>query len=409
MKERKMVALVDTYASRSQSYLRTLCSVKPNRRTGSSGNRAATDFFADTVRPFGYEIDAAPFDCLDYVRGECALTHDAEAFEVHISPYSLGCDVLAELVTVSAPEELESINCEGKTLLMQGEICSEQLMPKNFVFYNPEHHQRIIALLEDRRPAAIITATEKKPEQVGALYPFPLIVDGDFDIPSVYCRDSVGEDLAGMQGEVFQLRIDARRIPSSATNVIARLNQEADDKVVITAHIDAYEDSPGASDNASGTVVLLLLAEMLSDARGNHCVEIVALNGEDHYSAGGQMDYLKRYGSEFGSTLLAINIDDVGFRKGRSAYSFYGCSREVQRTAEAVFQGFDGLVQGEQWFNGDHMIFVQSGVPSLAFTSENMAELMMTVTHTSLDTPELIDHRKLVEVSRVLESLIRSM
>jgi hypothetical protein len=31
------------------------------------------------------------------------------------------------------------------------------------------------------------------------------------------------------------------------------------------------------------------------------------------------------------------------------------------------------------------------------------------VTHTSLDTPELIDHRKLVEVSRVLESLIRSM
>lgn len=399
----------DDYASKSQLYLGTLCGVQANRRTGSSGNREATDFFADTVRRFGYEIDATPFDCLDHVRGDCALTRGEAAFDVHISPYSLGCDVLAEVVTVSTLEELESTNCEGKILLMKGAICSEQLMPKNFVFYNPEHHQRIIALLEHRKPAAMVTATEKKPEEVGALHPFPLIVDGDFDIPSVYCRDSVGEVLAGMQGEVFRLSIEAQRIPSSATNVIARLNQGADHKVVITAHIDAYEDSPGASDNASGTVVLLLLAEMLSDVRGSHCIEIVALNGEDHYSAGGQMDYLKRYGSEFGSTLLAINIDDVGFRKGRSAYSFYGCSREVQCTAEAVFQGFDGLVQGEQWFNGDHMIFVQSGVPSLAFTSENMAELMMTVTHTSLDTPELIDHRKLVELSHAMHSLMRSI
>ena len=36
-------------------------------------------------------------------------------------------------------------------------------------------------------------------------------------------------------------------------NVIARLNPQADKKVVFSAHIDAYEDTPGASDNASGT------------------------------------------------------------------------------------------------------------------------------------------------------------
>jgi aminopeptidase YwaD len=400
---------VDDYVTRSHLYLTTLCSVKPNRRTGSSGNRQATRFFADTIRPYGYQIDATPFECLDYISRGAELTHNEEAFEVHVSPYSLGCNVVAELISVSAIEQLESTNCEGKILLMRGAISSEQLMPKSFVFYNPEHHQKIIALLERWAPAGIITATERKPERVGALYPFPLIVDGDVDIPSVFCRDTVGDVLAGMQGESLRLRIDASRLPSSASNVVAKLNSNASRKIVITAHIDAYEDSPGASDNASGTVVLLLCAEMLSDYRGEHCIEIVALNGEDHYSAGGQMDYLKRYAGEFPRILLAVNVDGVGYTDGKSSYSLYECSPQLEKRAEDVFRRFDGLARGAQWFSGDHMIFVQSGVPSVAFTAECMPALMRTVTHTSSDTPDIIDCHKLVEVAESLDALVRSL
>lgn len=400
---------LDDYASKAESYLKTLCSVKPNRRTGSSGNREATNFFASVIRPYGYEVEVVPFECLDHICNGAVLTREKEAFEVYASPYTLECDVLAELITVSTIEELESTDCEGKILLMKGAICSEQLMPKNFVFYNPEHHQKIIALLESHHPAAIITATERKPEQVGALDPFPLIVDGDFDIPNVCCRDTVGDVLAAIPRGLFRLKIDARRLPSSAANIIARLNRGASGKIVITAHIDAYEDAPGASDDASGIVVLLLLAEMLSDYRGDYSIEITAFNGEDHYSAGGQMDYLKQYGSEFPGTSLAVNIDDVGYKHGRSAYSFYECPPQLELKAEGVFRRFDGLVRGEPWFNGDHMIFGQNKVPSVAFTSECMAELMRTVTHTSADTPEIIDCHKLAEVAESLNALVRSL
>jgi aminopeptidase YwaD len=282
-------------------------------------------------------------------------------------------------------------------------------MPKNFVFYNPDHHQRTIALLESRKPAAIIATTESKPEQLGALYPFPLMVDGDFDIPSVYCRDVVGDVLEAMQGHVLRLSVDASRLPSSATSVVARLNGDASGKIVITAHIDAYEDSPGASDNASGTVVPLLCAEMLSEYRGDHCIEIVALNGEDHYSAGGQMDYLNRYGGEFSSVILAVNVDDVGYKHGGAAYSFYGCSTQLEKKAEAVFRRFEGLVRGDQWFSGDHMIFAQHLVPSVALTAEHMPELMRTVRHTALDTPDIVDCHRLVEVAESLSVLARSL
>jgi aminopeptidase YwaD len=407
MKEQPMNE--DDYLLKARTYLRRLCEVKPNRRTGSPGNRQATDFFVRTMHSYGYAVDATPFECLDYVCAGSSLVHGEEEFQVHTSPHSLGCDVRAEVVAVSTIEELEDVDCEDKLLLMRGALCAEQLMPKGFVFYNPQRHQRIIALLEGQNPAAIITATGRKPQQVGALYPFPLIVDGDFCVPSVYCRGSLGDALAGMQGSTLHLRIDAGRIPSQASNVIAQLHGEADTKIVITAHIDAYQNSPGASDNASGVVVLLLLAEMLANYEGDRCIEIAALNGEDHYSAGGQMDYLARYGGEFDRILLAVNVDDVGFVEGGSAYSFYECPRQLQARVENVFQCLDGLVPGDPWFSGDHMLFVQSGVPSLAFTAECMRQLMRTVTHTAADTPEIVDCHKLVVLARALASLIRSL
>ncbi len=55
------------------------------------------------------------------------------------------------------------------------------------------------------------------------------------------------------------------------------------------------------------------------------------------------------------------------------------------------------------------MIFVQNRVPSVAFTSECMPELMRTVTHTPSDTPDIIDCSKLVEPADSLNVLVRSL
>jgi aminopeptidase YwaD len=393
-------------SEKARDYLTFLCSVKPNRRTGSQGNRDATEWFARIVDDLGYEVDASPFSCLDYVAGESSLISGNSTFEIYIGPYSMPCDTKAELVTVTTAAELENCTCDGKILLMKNDICGEQLMPKNFVFYNPDHHKRIYSLLEDKCPAGIITATAKLPDLVGALYPFPLIVDGDFDIPNVFCTDAVGETISEKTEETFSLKIDAERIPTTASNVIARLNSDRRKKIVITAHIDAYENSPGASDNASGTVVLLLLAEMLKIYGGDSAIEIVAINGEDHYSVAGEMDYLKRYGNALEKVSLSINIDDVGCRVGRCAYSFYDCAPEIVQKTNNVFGRFTGMVKGEPWFNGDHMMFVQKGIPSIALTSENLTELMATITHTSRDTPHIVDERKLVEVAGALKQLI---
>jgi aminopeptidase YwaD len=321
----------------------------------------------------------------------------------------LGCDVAADLAVVSSVDGLAAVLCAGKILLMLGDICAEALMPKNFPFYNPEHHQRIYSLLEEKRPAAILTATMKRPDQVGALDPFPMIADGDFDIPSAYCSHTAGEALAEKAGSHFRCLIASRRIPSRAANVIARKHPRAEKKIVVTAHIDAYEDTPGATDNASGTAVLLVLAEMLSDYAGDRGIEMAAFNGEDHYSAGGQKDYLARYGGGLSSVVMGINVDGVGYMEGKSAYSFYECSPDLEQIAASSFKEYPGLIRGEPWYSGDHMIFLQAGLPCLAFTSEKAFDLLQSVTHTHLDTPDIVDPVKIVEVASALNDLIRSI
>jgi aminopeptidase YwaD len=398
-----------TDTQKAEAYIHTLCGISPHRRTGSRGNRAATDFFARTTAPWGYTLDTTPFAALDYSYERAALHFHGTAYECFISPYSLPCDVIRPLITVSTISELESCQCENSILLMKGKLCAEQLMPRNFVFYNPDHHKKIYALLDQKRPAAIITATARNLDMVGNFYPFPLFEDGDFDIPSVYCKDTVGEELAEKTGAVIHLMIEAQRTPTSACNVIASKNQGAKKKVAICAHIDARDTTPGASDNASGTAVLLLLAERLRDYTGPFGIEIIAFNGEDHYSAGGQMDYLRRFGNDLGNLRIAVNIDDVGYKTGSTSYSFYACPKALEQSARRSFKEFTDLIAGEQWVQGDHMLFAQAGIPALAFTSEKSRELMATITHTAADTPDIIDCGKLVQAAAALNLFIRGL
>jgi aminopeptidase YwaD len=398
---------IEDRIEKARKYLNKLCSVNPNRRLGSDGNREATAFFADLVKNYGYQIDTYQFDCMDYKVEDFSLKHKKEKFEIYYSPYSLGCDIAANLVQVTTIQELEEVNCFGKILLMKGKLCREQLMPKNFVFYNPSHHKKIISLLEAKLPAGIITASRKNPDQVGAIYPYPLIFDGDFNVPSVYCSVEEGNRISEKEGECFSLKIDAQRIPSKGNNVILRKNLESKKKIVVCAHIDAYLDSPGASDNASGVTVLLILAEMLKDIKGKMGIEIIAFNGEDHYSVAGQMDYIKRYGDEIKNIELAINIDDVGFHEGGTGFSYYKFPEKKQSKVNRVLDHYPNINESFRWFQGDHMIFAQKGVPTIAVTSELAHKLMVTITHTEKDTPDKIDPGKLVVLAKALSDIVK--
>jgi aminopeptidase YwaD len=389
----------------THTYLHTLCRTIPTRRLGTQGNQDATVFFKEQVENFGFLTESQSFECIDDKHGMIELSSGASTFEAFISPFTLGCDICADLVCAATVAELEHIRIEGKILLLHGEIAREQLMPKGFVFYNPEEHQHIYRLLEQKHPAAVITATSKNPEAVGAIYPFPMIEDGDFDIPTAFMKETEGEKLLAFNGKEVTLKMDAERVPSNGENITA-LKGGNEKKIVLCAHIDTKEKTPGALDNASGVIILLLLAELLADYDGKIGVELVALNGEEYYNTPGQVEYLKRYNGDFSSIVIAINMDDIGYFKGRTSYSFYGVPDEIAGKVRDVYADKGDFFEGPPWYQSDHGIFMASGVPAMAITEESVVELMAEITHTEKDTPEIIDPGKLVENTQALVEII---
>ena len=395
--------------AKAKHYLKRLCKNITDRRVGSQGNQAATDFFGETISFFNFSVETPSFECMDWEEQGANLVVNGENYQVFPSPYSLGGKFTAPLLTLSTVEELAATKAADSIFLLRGELTKEQLMPKNFPFYNSEHHQRIIQLLETKNPQAIITATARDLEMVGAAYPFPMFEDGDFDIPSVYLTDVDGEKLAKHSGEEITLESETTRIPSAGKNVIARKGEGHSDRIVFTAHIDTRMGTPGASDNASGIVVLLLLAELLEDYSGGLGIEITAMNGEDYYSNAGEQLYIEQNKDRFGEILLAVNIDDVGYSKGRTAYTLYGVPDGLIEAVSKVFTNQDELVEGEAWYAGDHSLFIHNQVPALALTSEKMSELMQNITHTADDVPEILDRVKLVRVAFVLRDLVHEL
>ncbi len=391
---------------KTEGYLNKLCLEIPTRRVGSQGNRDATIYFKECVENFGFQTEVQPFNCIDMRQGNIQLRADGCEFDDFISPYTLSCNCTAELVGVSTVNELKSVQAKGKIILLYGEIAKEQLMPKNFVFYNPEEHQHIYRLLEEKQPVTVITATTRNPDAVGAIYPFPMIEDGDFDIPSAYMTAKEGKKLLVFSGKKVSLIMDAERIPSKSENIVARKGGHNKKKIVFCAHIDTKPGTPGALDNASGVSILLLLAELLANYDGELGVEIAALNGEEYYNAPGQVEYLNRYNGDFQSILLAVNLDDIGYYIDRSAYSLYGVPDGMAQSIRKVYSGRKGFFEGPQWYQSDHGIFIANGIPAMAITEERFTELLAEITHSEKDTPEIVDPLKLIENAEALADII---
>ncbi len=389
------------------AHLHKLCVEIPERVVGSSGNRTATDYVAGQLQQFGFAVTCDEFACMDWSHGDVRLTmDDGTEFPAQISPYALAADVRGTLVAASTLEELVALDANGTLLLLRDDLTREQLMPKNFTFYNPEHHQQLIALLEAKQPAAILAATDRDPGLAGGISPFPLIEDGDFDIPSCYMTDAEGEALAAHVGRRLHLLMEATRAPASGCNVIGRKGASVE-RMVFCAHVDAKENTPGALDNASGVIVVLLLAELLQDYQRNAGLELLVFNGEDYYSAPGEIDYVNKNQGRFEEVTLAVNMDGAGYREGPTAFSFYGCPPALEAGLRQAFAGQPGIEEGPAWYQSDHSVFIQQDRPAVALTSAVfLYEITVHITHTPKDRPELVAVEKLTALARALAEFI---
>lgn len=387
--------------------LESLCSVVPDRRPGSTGNDEATAFVAKVLRHAGWDLALQRFDCLDWSGEESVLTVDGSTIPATPSPYGLGVTGLGPLRVLSDPDDLMRDDLRGAIIVLTGALSAEPLAPKNHPFYRAPEHARFVRRLEDVAPLAVVGVTGRSPQVCGAVEPFPLIEDGDVTIPVANVLPAEAAPLLAADGRQATVEIRARRRLASACNVTA-LREPSTRRVTVIAHVDSKPGTPGAVDNASGVVVGLLLAELLAPGRYPRLpvgVELLFVNGEDHYAAPGEIAWLAEHGEALDAIELVVNVDGVGY-PGGSGYSTYNLSQEMADQIAEVFGAHDDLAPGAEWYQSDHAIFALQGRPAVAITAERLDEMLATVCHSPADTPERVDVDGLVSIATALETLV---
>ncbi|MDD4704035.1 MAG: M28 family peptidase [Bacteroidales bacterium] len=397
---------------KAKKHLQVLCDEIGERRVGTLQNRKATSYTNSELEEIGWLTESTELNVIDWKTNGASLTCNGKAFEVFSSHYSLGCSAKGELIAINSIAQLEKENLESKIVLLYGEIASQQIAPKNFPFWNPEEHQHIISLLEKGNPKALISATERDSATAGGVYPFPLFEDGDFNIPSVFMKDTEGEKLLACVGQEIELISQAERISETAYNVIAKNEKNNTKKrIVITAHIDTKIGTPGAIDNGTGVTVLLLLAELLKDYHSNYSVELVVFNGEDYYGAPGQVKFIEQNVDKFSNIYFNINIDGAGYNEGISCFSPFELPEFVQKKFNELISDTEEIVEGLPWYQGDHSLFIQQGVPAIAVSSQMFIENMncQEITHTPKDNLSIVNYERVAECAIYIAKLITSL
>jgi len=395
----------------AKMHLQALCIDISDRSVGSEGNRQATKYFNNELIKNSWDIEKTLLQVMDWKTSGATLLCGQTQYEVFSSPYSLGCSTQGNIVSITSINELENKELSDKIVFLHGEIAREQIMPKNFVFYNPEEHQRVISLLEKSGVKAIVCATGHNPNLAGGAYPFPMFEDGDFNIPSVFMKDIEGEKLYANREKLVTLESRAERIPETAYNLIGRKNGISQKRIVITAHIDAKKGTPGAIDNATGVTVLLLLAELLKDYNSKHTIELVPFNGEDYYAVSGQMKYIEQNQNRFSDVLLNINIDGAGYKDGESSFSLFELPDDIKNIVLKTIRNNPSLKEGLPWYQGDHSIFLQYGCPSIAVSSSWFIENMDTqdITHTPKDNLDIVNYNRVYEIALAIHEIIDNL
>lgn len=233
----------------------------------------------------------------------------------------------------------------------------------------------------------------------------------------------------------------ARGKDVSNIDVVLEAPKKDIDVIVVGAHYDSAQGTPGANDNASGTAAVLELARLLHDLKDSAAKRIrlvLFVNEERPYYGTPEMGSLNfaRLLHERGERVTAMySLETIGYfsdAPGSQKYprpfgavfadkgdfiSFVGMlnSRPLVQQTMRSFRSHTafptiggvspGFIPGIAW--SDHWSFAQYGFQAVMVT--DTAPFRYPHYHRPTDTPDKIDYEKLARVVKGMERVIRDL
>ena len=237
-----------------------------------------------------------------------------------------------------------------------------------------------------------------------------------FDIPVVFVSEGLLND-----GDDIKLNVDLKEKNGVGHNVIAYIDNMADQTVVIGAHYDhlgwgesggsLYRGEPaihnGADDNASGVALMLELAKEIKDQglKGNNYL-FIAFSGEE-LGLYGSKSFVQHATIDTSKINYMINFDMVGRldEENTMAVNGVGTTPLFKEKALGIQEGNIKVKTTESGMGpSDHASFYVAGKPVLHFYTGNNPDY-----HKPSDDPFLINYKGMTQIFDYTYALIADL
>ncbi len=404
----KSIDLEVDHNSQAHNILKGICSHFGARLAGCEKAIQAEEYTSLLFRSYGYDqVFFQPFSLDQWIRGQASLQIDSAGVFRPVPSlalaYTPSASVNGRIVDVGNGliEDYSGLNVSGRIVLIYLGLLPET--PPGV-----KNMSRACKLsFAIAQGAAGCIAINQEPGDL------PVTGSASFDgqmikIPALsisYDRGMKLKEQLKTQSCIARIVTENSIRPVTARNVVARLegSKFPDETIVVGAHLDSWDISPGALDNASGVASVLDIARLFKslNLQPARTIDFVLFMAEEqgHY---GSESYLEeaRHQNRLEGIRYMFNHD--------MTVNTYGFNFMCRYESDELFKAIGLLMQKADtsfassiahftYLGSDHAGFIFEGIPT--FTPLNRYEKTHTY-HTTGDVPELV-------TSAMLESNVK--
>lgn len=220
----------------------------------------------------------------------------------------------------------------------------------------------------------------------GPAAPQPLPVGSDESVPHLAIGRIDGMQISEWIADGHEVKIEvsaecAHSGEAVSENLTVRIPGRSEDgEVLVCGHYDTFWNTPGAYDNGSGTIALLLLAEEWIKSPPARSVQITFFTAEEWHLAGSRATVAAKSPDELDALDYVINLDGLG--RGDLLEVFIGPEvfeeevvTQVRSFGDETRNALKIVSRFPPTYGTDHAAFYAAGVPSVHFTFNDLHRL----------------------------------
>jgi len=336
------------------------------RASGTDGYDQSADYVAERMEAAGYDVTIQPFDFVRFTEVTPAILEQTAPDPVGPIPnivmsYSGSGDVTAAVTVVA------NLGCEaadfagfpvGNIALISRGTCPFAQKATNA--FNAQAGGVVIY----NNIAGDLNGT------LGSTFALNIGVTG--------ITQALGQQLAATPGLVLRLMTDTLREPGTTSNVLAeKVGKNADNVVMVGAHLDSVPEGPGINDNGSGSAALIEVAEQMAKVKPQNTLRFAWWGAEEASLVGSNLYVSTLSDEEFAKIALYLNFDMVG-SPNHVFFIYDGDDSDaegagpgpagsdlIEQKFEEFFESRDIPFKGTD-FSGrsDYQAFILNGIPA---------------------------------------------